>query len=275
MKEILKKIDEAFFFIANAVKMRPKTAIILGTGLGHLAEHLHPEISIPFERLPYFPRCTTESHAGRLIWGQWADQNVLVMQGRFHLYEGYHPAEITFPIRIMRRLNIHTLIITNAAGGLNPSFVVGDVMLITDHINLMGQNPLVGPNLEGFGPRFPAMGNAYDRKLIGIAEKVAEKVGIRLQKGVYAGVIGPSLETKAEIRFLRSIGADAVGMSTIPEVIVAVHCGFKILGFSAISNMNLPEDMQPCSFDEVLKNASRAGEKIISLIEGILQWREE
>ena len=197
------------------------------------------------------------------------------MQGRVHLYEGYHPAEITLPIRIMRRLNIHTLIITNAAGGLNPSFVEGDVMVITDHINLMGQNPLVGPNLDEFGPRFPAMGNAYDRKLIGIAGKVAEKMGIRLQNGVYAGVIGPSLETKAEIRFLRSIGADAVGMSTIPEVIVAVHCGFKILGFSAISNMNLPEDMQPCSFDEVLKNASRAGERIISLIEGILQWRGE
>lgn len=275
MKEILKKIEEALFFIEDEVRMRPKIAIVLGTGLGHLVEHIHVEISIPFERIPHFPRCTTHGHAGRFIWGQWAGQWVLVMQGRVHLYEGYHPSEITLPIRVMKRLNIHTIIFTNAAGGLNPSFVVGDVMVITDHINLMGQNPLVGPNLDLFGPRFPAMVDVYDRELIAITEKVAEKMGIHLQKGVYAGVTGPSLETKAEIRFLRLIGADAVGMSTIPEVIVAAHCGFKILAFSAISNMNIPEDMKSCSFDEVLRNASLAGETIIPLIKGVLQWSRE
>jgi purine-nucleoside phosphorylase len=227
--------------------------------------------SLPYEEIPHFPGSTAPGHAGRLIFGRSGGKNVLVMQGRVHFYEGQPLERVTFPVRLMKKLGIQALIISNAAGGLNPLFAAGDVMLISDHINLTGRNPLIGPNLDTFGPRFPDMTAVYDRDLIRTAEEVAWQKGIRMQKGIYVGVTGPSMETPAETRFLRMIGADAVGMSTIPEVIVAVHCGLRILGFSAISNMNLPDCMEPAPLEEILANAGMAGEKMSKIIEGVLE----
>jgi len=272
MEKIRKEIEEAHRFLAGEIHKPLDIAIVLGTGLGGLVDDMEIKKAIPYERIPHFPYSTVPGHSGRLIIGRCAGKDVLVMQGRVHLYEGYTPAKITFPIRVMQKLEVRTLIISNAAGGLNPLFKAGDVMVISDHINWTGQNPLLGPNLDEFGPRFPDMTSIYDRKLIDLAEKAALEGKIKLHKGIYIGVIGPSLETPAETRFLRMTGgADAVGMSTIPEVIVAVHGGMKILGFSAISNMNLPDCMAPASIDEILRNASVAGQKMIRLIEGVLQ----
>jgi purine-nucleoside phosphorylase len=210
-----------------------------------------------------------EGHAGRLIFGHLGGKNAVVMQGRAHFYEGHPLARITLPVRVMKRLGVEILIISNAAGGLNPLFAPGDVMVISDHINLTGQNPLIGPNLGSLGPRFPDMAAVYDRPLIQAAEQVALEEKIKLLKGIYVGVAGPNLETPAETRFLRMIGADAVGMSTIPEVIVGVHCGMRILGFSAISNVNLPDCMKPTTLEEILANAGAAGEKMIRIVEGV------
>lgn len=271
MENIRKDIEAAHGYLAGEIHEPLDTAIVLGTGLGGLVEDMEIQRTIPYEKIPHFPLSTVPGHTGCLIIGQCAGKDVLVMQGRVHFYEGYAPAKITFPIRVMQKLGIRTLIISNAAGGLNPLFKAGDVMVISDHINLTGQNPLLGPNLDEFGPRFPDMSCAYDPRLIELAEMAALEEKIRLHKGIYVGVIGPSLETPAETRLLRMIGADAVGMSTIPEVIVAVHGGMKILGFSAISNINLPDCMERASIDEILKNASVAGRKMIRLIKRVLQ----
>lgn len=271
MENILQEIEEASQFMARRVKAKPSVGIILGTGLGGLVEKIVIAESIPYGEIPHFPRSTVEGHAGRLIFGHCSDKEVLVMQGRFHFYEGYPPSRVTFPVRVMKKLGIKTLIISNAAGGLNPLFSAGDVMVISDHINFTGQNPLIGPNLEAFGQRFPDMTAVYNRQLIALSEQVALEKKIKLQKGVYVGVAGPSMETPAETRFLRMMGADAVGMSTIPEVIVGVHCGLHILGFSAISNVNRPDCMQPAPFEEILANAVLAGKKMIGIIEGVLE----
>jgi purine-nucleoside phosphorylase len=251
--------------------MKPRVGIILGTGLGKLVDRVSIRESLSYDDIPHFPSSTVEGHAGRLLFGRLAGKNVVIMQGRAHYYEGYSLSKITLPVRVMKRLGIEILIISNAAGGLNPLFSAGDVMVISDHINLTGQNPLIGPNLDLFGPRFPYMVAVYDRELIRTAEQEAGKVKVKLQKGVYAGIIGPSLETPAETRFLRMIGADAVGMSTIPEVIVGVHCGLRILGFSAISNINLPDCMEPATLKEILKNAAVAGRKMIKIVEGVMK----
>jgi len=271
MERVLEEIEEAFCFIAGQVQETPRVGIILGTGLGGLVEKISVTRAIPYEEIPHFPRSTVEGHAGRLILGHWAGKGILAMQGRFHFYEGYPLTRVTFPVRVMRKLGVEILVISNAAGGLNPLFVPGDVMVILDHINFVGQNPLVGPNLEAFGPRFPDMAVVYDKLLIELAEQGALDRKIKLQKGVYVGVSGPSLETPAETRFLRMIGADAVGMSTIPEVIVGVHCGLRILGLSAISNVNRPDCMQPASIEEILGNAALAGEKMMKILEGVLE----
>jgi purine-nucleoside phosphorylase len=267
----LKSLEESVRYIKGKIKGKPQTAVILGTGLGNLAEEIRVRRTLPYKSIPYFPHSTVASHAGQLIFGQYGKKEILVMQGRAHLYEGYTPKEITFPIRIMKKLGIRNLIISNAAGGLNPLFQPGDVMAISDHINLTGHNPLLGPNLETFGPRFPDMTAAYDKKFFGLAEKAALEEKIQLRRGVYAGILGPNLETPAETRFLRMIGADAVGMSTILEVIAAVHSGFRILGFSAISNVNLPDCMQPAPLKEIIANASLAGKKMTRIIEGVLK----
>ena len=271
MKQALEEIDESYRSIAKRVKIKPRVGMVLGTGLGKLADRVAIRESLSYEDIPHFPVSTVEGHAGRLIFGRLTGKNVVILQGRAHYYEGYAPHRITLPIRVMKRLGIQILIISNAAGGLNPLFSPGDVMVISDHINLTGQNPLVGPNLDPFGPRFPDMVDVYDRELIQAAERAAAREKIKIQKGVYAGVVGPSLETPAETRFLRMIGADAVGMSTIPEVVVGKHCGLRILGLSAISNINLPDCMQPATLEEILKNAATAGKKMGKIVEEVLK----
>lgn len=271
MEEILKEIEETAGFIADRIEEKPRVGMILGTGLGGLVEKISITRALPYAEIPHFPRSTVEGHAGRLVFGHMGGKNVLAMQGRVHFYEGYPLARVTFAVRVMKKLGADVLIISNAAGGLNINFSAGDVMLISDHINFTGQNPLIGPNLDAFGPRFPDMTAVYDKKLIDLAEQVAIEEKIKLQKGVYVGVAGPSMETPAETRFLRMMGADAVGMSTIPEVIVAVHCGLRILGLSAISNVNRPDCMTPAPLGEILANAALAGNKMIRIMEGILK----
>ena len=271
MEGLLQKIQEASQFIDSRLHVRAKVGIILGTGLGGLAEKISPRQFLPYEEIPHFPRPTAVGHAGCLILGRCSTKEVLVMQGRFHFYEGYSLAQVTFPVRVMKNLGIEILIVSNAAGGLTPLLSVGDAMVISDHINLTGQNPLIGPNLDTLGPRFPDMTAVYDQEMIDLSERVAREKGIMLRKGVYAGVTGPSLETRAETRFLRMIGADAVGMSTIPEAITGVHCGLRILAFSAISNVHHPDFAQPASVEAILANAALAGGKMFDVIEGVLE----
>lgn len=271
MKRALQEIEESYRFISRRVKMKPRVGIILGTGLGKLVDQVSVRESLSYDDIPHFPVSTVEGHGNRLFFGRLAGKDALIMQGRVHYYEGFSLQRITFPVRLMKMLGIEILIISNAAGGLNPLFSPGDVMVISDHINLTGQNPLIGPNLDSFGPRFPDMVSVYDRELIRAAEQAAAGEKIKLQKGVYVAVTGPSLETPAETRFLRMIGADAVGMSTIPEVIVGVHCGLRILALSAISNVNLPDCMQPATLKEILKNAAAAGRKMVKIVEGVMK----
>jgi purine-nucleoside phosphorylase len=271
MNQILKEIEESYRSIAKRVKMKPRAAIILGTGLGGLVNKVSIAESLSYDEIPHFPESTVEGHAGRLLFGRLSGKNVLIMQGRAHYYEGHSLSRITLPVRVMKRLGIKILIVSNAAGGLNPLFQPGDVMAISDHINFTGQNPLIGPNLGSLGPRFPDMTAVYDKKLLALAEEAALGEKIKLHKGVYVGVTGPSMETPAETRFLRMMGADAVGMSTIPEAIVAVHCGLRLLGFSAISNVNRPDCMEPAPIEVVLKNAALAGEKLMRIVIGVLK----
>jgi purine-nucleoside phosphorylase len=271
MEQVLKEINEATQYVSSIIQVRPRIGIILGTGLGGLVEKINIKNIVEYKSIPYFPVSTVEGHAGRLIHGDLSGKEILVMQGRVHFYEGYSLAKVTFPIRVMKKLGIEILIISNAAGGLNPLFSAGDVMVINDHINFTGQNPLIGPNLAEFGPRFPDMSAVYDQNLIALFEEAALEKKVKINKGVYVGVIGPSLETPAETRFLRMMGADAVGMSTIPEVIVAAHCGLRILGISAISNINLPDCRQPASISDILANAAKAGEKMIIILEEFLK----
>lgn len=236
--------DEAAQFIQNQTDHRPTVGLILGSGLGPLADQIENATSIPYADIPSFPVTTVSSHAGRLVVGTLAGVTVCAMQGRFHFYEGYSAQQITLPVRVMKRLGINTLIVTNAAGGIHADFAVGDLMLIEDHINLLGipgNNPLRGPNLEEFGLRFPPMNRTYTQRLRQLADAVAEEQGMTLQRGVYAAVAGPSFETPAEIRYLRIIGVDAVGMSTVPETIVAHHAGMDVLGISTITNIAIEE----------------------------------
>jgi len=271
MSQPLKEIEESFRSIRKKVKMKPRVGIILGTGLGNLAKKVSVAESLPYDEIPHFPPSTVEGHAGRLIFGRLAGKNVLIMQGRAHYYEGHSLFRITLPVRVMKKLGIEILILSNAAGGLNPSFQPGDVMAISDHINFTGQNPLIGPNLNSLGPRFPDMTAVYDKKLLALAEEAALEEKIKLHRGVYVGVTGPSMETPAETRFLRMMGADAVGMSTIPEAIAGVHCGLRLLGFSAISNVNRPDCMEPAPIEAILKNAATAGGKLMQIVIGVLK----
>jgi purine-nucleoside phosphorylase len=271
MEAILKEIERAADYIFKQTKEKTSIGIILGTGLGGLVEKIEIKHTLPYQKIPHFAPSTVTGHAGQLILGKCGGKDVLVMQGRVHFYEGHPLPRVTFPVRVMKKLGVEILLISNAAGGLNPLFNPGDIMAITDHINLTGQNPLIGPNLDSLGPRFPDMTTVYDKELIRLADTVAMEEKIPMQKGVYVGVTGPSMETPSETRFLRMIGADAVGMSTIPEVIVAVHCGLRILGLSAISNVNRPDSMEPAPIEVVLANAAIAGKKLIRIVEGILK----
>lgn len=257
-KSLRETIDQATEFVREKTEFVPQIGIILGTGLGSLADGIKVDREISYKDIPHFPLSTVESHAGRLILGELSGKKVVAMQGRFHYYEGYDLRQVTFPVRVMKALGANTLVVSNACGGLNPSFKAGDIMLITDHINLLGSNPLFGPNDESLGPRFPDMCCCYDPELIALAENAAVNLGIKLQKGVYVAVPGPNLETAAEYRFLRLIEADVVGMSTVPEVIVARHQSMRVLGFSLITDMGLPDAMKPVNLAEILATAAKS-----------------
>ena len=264
------EIESAADFLAAKVGTPPKIGMITGTGLGSLTEKMDVDLRIPYEEIPHFPKSTIEGHKGTLVCGKLANKPAIAMEGRFHVYEGYTPAEITFPIRVMSKLGIEYLLISSAAGGLNPKFQPADIMIVTDHINLTGKNPLIGPNLDEFGPRFPDMSQVYDSDLITLAMEKAKDAQIPLKEGVYVGIVGPSLETPAETRFLRMSGADAVGMSTVAEVIVGVHCGLRIAVIVAITNVNIPDAMQKTSIEEVIATAEKAGPKLSLLWEKII-----
>lgn len=270
MESYRNKVLQAAKFIQERIKIAPSIGFVMGTGLSEMADVIEISEKIDYQDIPYFPVSTVQTHRGRLIFGTISGRNVVAMQGRVHFYEGYHMRDVTFPIRVMQTLGVSVLIITNAAGGINPLFSTGDIMLIADHINLMGTNPLIGPNEDTWGPRFPDMSQAYDRGLMALAEKVALEQKIRLQKGVYVALPGPSLETGAEIRFLKTIGADAVGLSTVPEVIVAVHARMRVLGFSIITNMNLADNLTPSLEDDIIAVAQRTAPKLKSIVAGVI-----
>ena len=260
---------------AQAVRARfarpVEIAIILGTGLGALADALEVEVTIDYGDLPNFPLSTVESHRGRLLCGTLGGRTVVAMQGRFHRYEGYSLQQVTFPVRVLRALGAETLVVSNACGGMNPLWAPGELMLISDHINLLGDNPLIGPNDDALGPRFPDMSVVYDESLRQLAREVASSQGIALREGVYVAVQGPNLETRAEYRFLRMCGADVVGMSTVPEVIVARHGGMRVLGLSIITDQCLPDSLNPARFDEIIRIARTAEPQLSAVVRGVLE----
>lgn len=266
---------EAISRAADAVRAQwdhvPDVAIILGTGLGALAREIAVEATIPYEGIPGFPLSTVESHAGRLLCGTLGGRRVVAMQGRFHRYEGYTLRQVTFPVRVLRALGARTLVVSNACGGMHPLWAPGDLMLIADHINLLGDSPLIGPNDDTLGPRFPDMSAPYDAELRAIARAVAAAAGITLREGVYVAVPGPALETRAEYRMLRGLGADVVGMSTVPEVLVAVHGGMRVLGVSIITDQCLPDALEPASLEAILAVAGRAEPHLTALVRGVLE----
>jgi purine-nucleoside phosphorylase len=264
------RVEEAADFIGSRLETRPGVAIVLGTGLGAVADAMEPSAAIPYGTIPHFPVSTAPSHHGRLLHGAWAGKSILAMQGRFHLYEGYTPLQIAFPIRVLAALGVKTLILSSAAGGLDPRFRPGDLMLLRDHINLTGQNPLVGPNVDEWGPRFPDMTQPYSLRLRELALETAVSERIPLHQGVFAGVLGPSLETAAETRFLRQIGADAVGMSVVMEAVAAVHAGLELLGISVVSNVNLPDCYEPAPIEQIIATVDAAGPKFVRLLASIL-----
>lgn len=263
--------EQASQYIQERINIKPKIGLILGSGLGVLADEIENAVYIPYGEIPGFPQSTVEGHAGRLVIGRLEGKEVIAMQGRFHYYEGYSLDLVTLPVRVMKKLGVEQILVTNAAGGINTRFSPGDLMIINDHINFTGRNPLIGPNDEQMGVRFPDMSQAYDAELRALAKEVAEELGISVQEGVYVGVVGPSYETPAEIRMLRTLGADAVGMSTVPEVIVAVHSGMKVLGISCISNMAAGILDQPLNHEEVVATAEQVKEKFLKLVKGILR----
>lgn len=274
------RAGEAAAFVREAGRLEgrgPDVAVVLGSGLGDLAEEIDGRAAIPYRDIPHFPRSTVEGHAGRLVIGRLAGRLVYAMQGRFHYYEGYSLAEATFGVRVAHRLGIHVVILTNAAGGLDPAFDAGDLMLITDHLNLIPDNPLRGPNDERFGPRFPSPVGVYDHGLIEAARRAAAKAGFACREGVYAGLQGPSYETEAEVRYLRMIGADAVGMSTVPEALVAAHAGQKVLAVSNITNVLGKTPGQIVCHEEVLAVAERSKARLAALVKGFLgeKWPGE
>jgi purine-nucleoside phosphorylase len=270
----LNQIDEAMEALRKRTSHKPRVALILGSGLNGLADSVQKADRIPYGDLPHFPVSTVQGHAGQFVLGELEGQSVLVMQGRVHYYEGYSMGQITLPVRVMQRMGVETLIVTNAAGGVHPDFSPGDVMLITDNLNLMGMsglNPLMGPNLDEIGPRFPDMSQAYDRRLCDLARKVARESGVKLQEGVYAGLSGPSFESPADLRFLRLAGADAVGMSTVPEVIVARHGGMQVLGLSGISNKANLDGSTITTHEEVMEAGKIITPKIEKIVRGVLR----
>ncbi len=270
MLELARQVRDAVEYIRSSWKGEPQAGIILGTGLGGLAKEIEPEATLAYESIPHFPRSTATSHAGNLILGHLEGCRVIAMEGRFHAYEGYLLQKITFPVRVMKALGAELLIASNACGGLNPRYRSGEIMVIEDHINLMWGNPLIGINDDALGPRFPDMCQPYDPVLIDRALAVARREDFIAHKGVYVAVTGPNLETRAEYRFLRLIGADVVGMSTVPEVLVAIHSGMRVLGLSAITDMCLPDALQPVQIEHILAMAAVCEPKLRKIVRGVL-----
>ena len=270
MLELYDQVQEAAAAVRQRWGGRPRVGIILGTGLGGLVEDIQTEAAIPYGDVPYFPQPTVKSHAGRLVCGQLAGKGVLAMEGRFHYYEGYSLQQITLPVRVMKALGCEVLVASNACGGMNPQYAAGDIMIIEDHINQIGDNPLIGKNDDRLGERFPDMCYPYDRELIALAQRVALEEKIVCHKGVFVAVSGPNLETRAEYRFLRGIGADCVGMSTVPEVIVGVHARLRNLGLSVITDMCLPDALHPTNLEEILRVASAAEKKLRVLVRRVV-----
>jgi purine-nucleoside phosphorylase len=271
MQKNKRRIAETIDFIKGKLKQAPYIGLLTGTGLNASVESMAIDSVIDYEDIPHFPLSTVQTHIGRLLSGNMNGCPLVAMQGRFHLYEGYNPLEVTYPIRVMQQLGVKVLILSNAAGGLNPEFSAGEIMLITDHINLTGKNPLIGPNEDSWGTRFPDMSQVYNQALIDAAESIANTAGAHLQKGIYAGLAGPSLETPAEVKFLQTIGADAVGFSTVQEVIAAVHGSMRVLGLSTITNVHNPEDPIPATVEEIIAVAEGAAGLLGDIMKGVAQ----
>ena len=267
----LERVEESAAVVRERFAEVPDVALVLGTGLGRLGAEITTRVAIAYADIPSFPLSTVESHAGRLLCGELAGKTVVAMQGRFHRYEGYSLAQVTFPIRVLRALGARTLVVSNACGGMHPLWAPGDLMLIADQINLLGDNPLVGPNDDRLGPRFPDMSEPYDARLRELARATALDLGIALREGVYVAVTGPNLETRAEYRFLRALGADVVGMSTVPEVIVAVHAGMRVLGLSIVTDRCLPDALEPATVEQIIAVATRAEPQLTQLVRGVLE----
>ncbi len=270
MLDLYDKIQDACAAIRSKFSETPRVAIILGTGLGNLVSEIEIEATIEYGEIPHFPTSTATSHRGRLVCGRMAGVPVVAMEGRFHMYEGYPLKQITLPVRVFKALGAELLVVSNACGGLNPYFNAGDIMVIEDQINLLGDNPLIGINDDRLGPRFPDMSEPYDQQWVDRTIKIGRDLGLGIHKGVFVAVAGPNLETRAEYRFLRLIGADVVGMSTVPETIVAVHCGLKTIGLSVITDMCLPDALQPANVEEIIATAGRAAPDLIAIIRGIV-----
>ena len=266
---MLQKIQETAEFLKSKMRTSPETAIILGTGLGSLVNEITEKYEIEYKDIPNFPLSTVEGHSGKLIFGKLGGKEIMAMQGRFHFYEGYSMKEVTFPVRVMRELGIKTLFVSNAAGGMNPEFIIGDLMIITDHINMFPEHPLRGKNIP-YGDRFPDMSTAYDKGLIAKAKEIAAEKGIRIVEGVYLGTQGPTFETPAEYRMFHRMGGDAVGMSTVPEVIVARHCAIRVFGISVITDLGVEGIVVECSHEEVQKAADEAQPKMTTIFREII-----
>lgn len=268
---LLNRIDETLQYLRSLTDKTYSVGIVLGTGLGGLVKEIEIEHSVEYADIPHFPLSTVESHHGKLIFGKIGDKSVVAMQGRFHFYEGYSMQQLTYPIRVMKFLGVETLLVSNACGGMNPVYRRGDIMLMIDHINLLGDNPLIGKNEDSLGPRFPDMSEPYNLELVERAENIALSNGIKVHRGVYVAVPGPNLETRAEYRFLRAIGADVVGMSTVPENIVANHMGMKVLGFSIITDECFPDSLKPVSIEDVLSAAMEAEPKMTLIMKEVVK----
>ncbi|MBU4407842.1 MAG: purine-nucleoside phosphorylase [Proteobacteria bacterium] len=271
MENFKQRVDEAVGFLREKMVAAPEIVLVLGTGLSGLGEHLESPLVLPYGGIPNFPKATVPSHAGNLIFGNICDRPVAVLQGRFHYYEGYSARELTMPIRVLALLGAKTLIVSNSAGGLNPAFAAGTVMVVRDHLNFIPDNPLRGPNVDAWGPRFPDLSAPYDRSLIDttLACAAREQIG-QVATGVYVAIPGPSLETPAETRYLRQCGADAVGMSTVPEVIVAIHAGMRVLGLSVVANVNDPDNLKPIILEEIIAETRRAEDRLARLLLAVL-----
>jgi purine-nucleoside phosphorylase len=265
MADLFGQIQEAVQAIRSKTQAKPLVGIILGTGLGALAKEIEHPVSIPYGQIPHFPLSTVETHAGELVFGTLGSTPVVAMRGRFHRYEGYSLQQVTFPVRVMKELGVQNLLVSNACGGMNRTFHPGDLMIIEDHINLMGDNPLLGANDDRLGPRFPDMAEPYSKELIALAEKIAWEKRIPVRKGVYVAVTGPNLETRAEYRFLQPF-ADVVGMSTVPEVIVAIHAGLKVLGISVVTDLCIPDTLEPANIQKIIQNAMAAEPQLTTIM---------